>query len=34
VAAGCAISKSGEYFIKVALDAGDTAGVCLVYSYK
>ena len=33
-AAGCSVANSGQYFIKVGLDAGDMAGVCLVYSYK
>jgi len=33
-AAGLSVTKSGEYFVRVRLDEGDTAGVCFVYSYK
>ncbi len=33
-AVGLAVSRSGEYFVRVRLDQGEAAGVCFVYSYK
>jgi hypothetical protein len=33
-AAGLSVTKSGEYFVRVRLDEGESAGVCFVYSYK
>ncbi len=33
-AVGLAVTSSGEYFVRVRLDQGETAGVCFVYSYK
>ena len=33
-AAGFSVSNSGEYFIRVRLEEGESAGVCFVYSYK
>ena len=33
-AAGFTVSSSGQYYVQVRLDAGEPAGVCLVYSYK
>ncbi|MGH8094263.1 MAG: hypothetical protein ACREIF_12460 [Chthoniobacterales bacterium] len=33
-AAGLSVTSSGEYFIRVRLEEGEAAGVCLVYSYK
>jgi hypothetical protein len=33
-AAGFTVNSSGQYYVQVRLDAGEPAGVCLVYSYK
>lgn len=33
-AAGLSVVKSGEYFVRLRLDAREPAGVCLIYSYK
>ena len=33
-AAGLSVTSSGEYFVRVRLEEGETAGVCFVYSYK
>ncbi|HEY2712012.1 MAG TPA: hypothetical protein VGI60_05810 [Chthoniobacterales bacterium] len=33
-AAGFTVKSSGQYYVQVRLDAGEPAGVCLVYSYK
>jgi hypothetical protein len=33
-AAGLPVSNSGQYFVRVRLAEGETAGVCFLYSYK
>ncbi len=33
-AAGFAVTNSGQYFIRVRLAEGDSAGVCFLYSYR
>ena len=33
-AAGFSVSKSGQYFVRVRLEEGESAGVCFLYSYK
>ena len=33
-AAGFAVTKSGQYFVKVQLTEGESAGVCFLYSYR
>jgi hypothetical protein len=33
-AAGFAVTNSGQYFVRVQLTEGESAGVCFVYSYR
>ena len=33
-AAGFSVTNSGQYFVRVRLEEGETAGVCFLYSYK
>ena len=33
-AAGFAVTNSGQYFVRVQLAEGESAGVCFVYSYR
>ena len=33
-AAGFSVTNSGQYFVRVRLEEGESAGVCFLYSYK
>ena len=33
-ASGISVDNSGEYFVRVRLEDGDSAGICFVYCYK
>ena len=33
-AAGFSVTDSGQYFVRVRLEEGESAGVCFLYSYK